>query len=292
MMSHHAVKEVRNVQFEVEQMPRFWHGNRKSVTAFFNNLSIFFPAGERFFITSVRAHKDRVSDPALLEDMRGFYGQEGVHTREHIRYNEALAAQGYPVARMDASVHKLLAFVSFLIPMRWQLGVTCALEHYTALLADWVLATPAVFEGADANMAALWRWHAAEENEHKAVAFDVWNAIGGMYWERALIMAAATVIFWGKVFEHQVRLMAVDKTLWSFSEWRALFSFLFMKKGGLHTLWREYFSYFRPSFHPWDHDNQALLADWKREYENAPVYRSSVVTASRRAPSRAPVPAA
>jgi predicted metal-dependent hydrolase len=281
-MAQNPVTEVRNVKFDVDRLPRFWHGNRKSVTAFFNNLSIFFPAGERFFIASVRAHRASVTDPALAEDVRTFYGQEGVHTREHIRYNEALAAQGYPVAAMDARVQSLLAFVSRILPSRWQLGVTCALEHYTALMADWLLATRHVLDGAHPDIAALWRWHAAEENEHKAVAFDVFRAIGGMYWERALIMVVATVVFWGKVFEHQVRLMAVDRTLWSPGEWLALVRFLFVSPGGMLKLAGPLLAYFRPSFHPWDHDNRALLEQWKVDFGAEDVYRSSVTRAGGR----------
>jgi len=27
--------------------------------------------------------------------------------------------------------------------------------------------------------------------------------------------------------------------------------------------WRQYFTYYKPSFHPWKHDNSHILADWK-----------------------------
>jgi predicted metal-dependent hydrolase len=177
-MSTQLELEVRNLKFDVGEVPRHWHGQRKSVTAFFNNLSIFFPAGERFFIQSVKAYKDAVKEPQLARDMRTFYAQEGVHTREHVRYNTMLAEQGYPVEAMDRRVNKLLAFLKLVLFKRWQLAVTAALEHFTALMADWVLATPQTMADADPNMAALWRWHAAEENEHKAVAFDVFRTIG------------------------------------------------------------------------------------------------------------------
>jgi predicted metal-dependent hydrolase len=206
-MSPKSAVEVRNLTFDLDGVDRYWHGQRKSVTAFFNNLSIFFPAGERFFIQSVKAHKDLIGDPQLAAEARTFYAQEAYHTREHVRYNAMLREQGYPIEAMDARVEELLSTVRRLIPPLWQLGVTCALEHFTALMADWLLATPRMLEGAHPTMAALWRWHAAEENEHKAVAFDVYKAAGGSYFVRCLIMAIATVIFWGKVLEHQVRLM-------------------------------------------------------------------------------------
>ena len=65
----------------------------------------------------------------------------------------------------------------------------------------------------DPTMAALWRWHALEENEHKEVAFDVYMAAGGNYPERAFVMALTTLIFWAKVVEQQARVSNPDRWL-------------------------------------------------------------------------------
>ena len=272
-MDDSARLEVRNVRFDLSRVPRHWHGGRRAVTAFFDNLSVFFPAGERFFIASVNAHRAHVRDPRLAADVRGFAGQEGCHGREHERYNELLRSQGYPVRAMEERVVRLLARVRALTPRRWQLAATCALEHFTALMAHLLLSDERMLAGADPTMAALWRWHAAEENEHKAVAFEVFRAAGGSYAERVGLMAVATVIFWAKVLEHQLRMMSVDGTLLSPREWLALARFLFVRPGGMLSLVRPYLAYYRPGFHPWDLDNRALLDAWKREYASAPVYR-------------------
>jgi predicted metal-dependent hydrolase len=272
----HVVPEVRNLKFELgEEIARDWHGGRQTVTSFFNNLSVFFPAGERFFIVSVKAHKECIKEAGLAEEARAFYSQEGIHSREHIRYNALLKQQGYPVTRMEQSVERLLRTVARLLPARKQLAVTSALEHFTALMAHLMLRDPKVLEGAHPEMAALWRWHAAEENEHKAVAFDVYRAAGGTYVERCVVMIFATVIFWAKVFEHQVRLMRHDGLLFSLAEWKSLFGFLFVSPGALRGLGRLYFDYFRPSFHPWDLDNRDLLETWKKELDRAPAYASA-----------------
>jgi uncharacterized protein len=268
------VPEVRNLKFATdENVPRYWHGGRRSVTIFLNNLSVFFPAGERFFIASVKAHRESIKDnPALSAEARAFYAQEGMHTREHIRYNAMLRDQGYPVEAMEARVEKLLELVKKVVPDIGQLGVTCALEHFTALLADFLLGDPRLLDGADPVMARLWRWHAAEENEHKAVAFDVLKAAGGSYVGRVGTMIGATVIFWAKVLEHQVRMMHHDEILFSSKEWRDLARFVLVEPGGIQKLLPKYFSYFRPGFHPWDHDNRELLEAWKLELQNAPEY--------------------
>src|SRR5262245_482156 len=93
---------VRNLRFDIAQdVPHPWHEAGRSITTFFDNLSIFFPVGERFFIASVRAHMRYVDDPALEAAVRAFNAQEGVHGREHARYNDRLRVQGYPIAAME-----------------------------------------------------------------------------------------------------------------------------------------------------------------------------------------------
>jgi uncharacterized protein len=267
------VPEVRNLQFATnERVPRFWHGGRKSVSQFFNNLSVFFPPGERFFIASVKAHRDFLKDPKLAAEARAFYAQEGIHSREHVRYNAMLREQGYPVDEMEKRVTELLANVTATNSELMQLAVTSALEHFTALMAEVILRYPEHMEGADETMARLWKWHAAEENEHKGVAFDVYKAAGGGYLRRAAAMIGATVIFWGKVLEQQARFMKADGTLFEAEEWRALFRFLFVKPGGLAKVFVPYLQYFKPSFHPWDHDSSDMLEKWKLELASEPEY--------------------
>ncbi len=273
-MSQSPMPEVRNFSFETDaSVPRYWHGGRRSVTLFFNNLSVFFPPGERFFVASVKAFRERIAEPKLAAEVKAFCAQEGIHSREHVRYNDMLRAQGYPVDALEGRLSRLLRWVRFTNTKRVQLAVTVCLEHFTALMAEFLLGTlsPKLLEGAHPTMAALWRWHAAEENEHKAVAFDVYNKVGGYYLERAVVMLGTTFIFWFKVFEQQVRLMRSDGIGASWSEWRALVRYLF-QPGGLQTLLRPYLAFFKPSFHPWQHDNRALLEDWKQEVKQSPTY--------------------
>jgi predicted metal-dependent hydrolase len=275
--------QVRNLRFDVsDEVPRYWHGGKRSVSLFFDNLSVFFPAGERFFIAAVKAHAGQLTDPKLIEQTRAFCAQEGIHSREHIRYNEMLRGHGYPVEAMERRVERLLAGATRRTTPRGRLAATCALEHFTALLAHFLLSDDRLLEGAHPVMAALWRWHAAEENEHKAVAYDVYRQTGGGYIERALAMIFATVIFWAKVFEHQVRLMRAEGLLFSGREWYALFRFLFIHPGGIHRMFWPYLEYYRPSFHPWQLDNRSLLDAWKAELEASPSYEQGLV--DRRSP--------
>ena len=260
--------EVRPLRFDVgadARIPRHWHGGRKSVTTFFDNLSIFFPAGERFFVRSVRANADRVKDERLRADVRAFCGQEGAHGREHDRYNDRLRALGYPIDALEQGVERRTRRASKHAPRRTQLAITCALEHFTALMGHMLLDDPRVLEGAHPVMASLWRWHAAEENEHKAVAFDVYRAAGGRYFERVLVMLFASLTFWAKIVEHQVRLMRVDGILFSLREWSCLLGFLFVSPGVMRRLIPFYLRYYLPGFHPNDIDSGHLIDAWRHQ---------------------------
>jgi len=264
---------VRNLRFDLENgLPRHWHGGRKSITSFFDSLSVFFPAGERFFVASVRAYQDKIQDEALRLEVRTFCAQEGIHSREHENYNERLKREGYPVDAMERRVEAHLKRLTKHAPKELQLGVTCALEHFTALMGHLLLGNPALLEGAHPEMAAMWRWHAAEENEHKCLPYDVYKAIGGRYHVRAAAMIGATAIFWTKVVGHQARMMRTDGTLFSAAEWWAVIRFLFIEPGGMLQLWGMYFQYFRPGFHPDDIDSTPLLDAWRAEYTAAAAY--------------------
>jgi predicted metal-dependent hydrolase len=276
MMTTASSLEVRNLRFRIgEGVPRHWHGGRRAITLFFDNLSLFFPPGERFFISSVKAHAHLADTPALAQDVRAFCAQEAVHSREHVRYNRMLDAQGYPASELERRIEARLLQVSRRASPRRQLAITCALEHFTALMGHTVLADPRLLAGADPEMADLWRWHAAEENEHKAVAFDVYQRAGGNYFERTATMVAATVVFWTLVMIHQVRLMHADRCLFSFAEWRSLFWFLLVQPGGLRRIAGKYLHYYRPGFHPWELDNHALLDAWRARLADAPGGRET-----------------
>src|SRR4051794_7855651 len=80
-------------------IPRHWFGGNAFATHLVNGVNLPFPAGERFFVRSVRRYVAELDDPALVEQARGFFGQEGRHAQAHERFFEVLEAQGYPVHR-------------------------------------------------------------------------------------------------------------------------------------------------------------------------------------------------
>ena len=292
--SNQADFSVRDVAFDLDDsVPRYWHGQRRAVTIFFNNLSTLFPLGERFFIKSVARYREQVADdPQLLAEVRAFTSQEAIHTREHEAYNDMLRRQGYDVDGLERGVAALLRLPqrSGRLRHRICLAVTTALEHWTALLGHFVLAEGSnALADADPRMAALWRWHAAEECEHKAVAFDVYMRTGGGLVVRLLTMIFTSLIFWGRIVQQQRLMMRADGIAWSFAEWRDLGRFLFVEQRVLRMvpLWVAYFS---PWFHPWQLDDSALLQRWRSEHADTLAYRKRTSRARVRATATAAPP--
>lgn len=242
---------------------RWWLAGDPVATAWHNALSATFPRGEAFFIESVRAHRDGA--PArLAEEIRAFVTQEVNHTREHLAFNKAVAAQGYDLSRIDAHVSELLDLAKGR-PAIVNLAATMALEHYTAMLAHLLLSDPELLAGADPELADMWRWHAVEEIEHKGVAYDTFrHATRG--WGRfrrwrlkAIMMLVVTKHFVAHRIRDTLDLLAQDGIAGIGAKWRVAM-YLFGKPGVLRRVIPAWIAYFLPGFHPWNHDDRALIA--------------------------------
>jgi predicted metal-dependent hydrolase len=246
--------------------PRLWHGGRVEATAIYNALSTTFPAGEAFFVESVRAFRAGVP-PKLAEEIKGFTTQEAIHSREHDAFNRRAAEAGYDLSKLEAQVEKRLAVTRGKPPIV-SLGATMALEHFTAILAHQLLADPRHLQGADEQTAALWRWHAAEEIEHKGVAYDTWLHATRDWprWKRWKVKA--------KVMLYVTRNFLVDRTLGTLElmrqdgvtgvrAWAKLLWYLWVRPGMFRKIAGAWGRFFLPGFHPWNDDDRHLLAAYQ-----------------------------
>ncbi len=256
----------RNLKFKLRpERALDWHQDGLNVSQFLNTMSLFFPVGERFFIDSVRAFRDQVDDPELQEAVKAFIGQEAMHGREHEEYNEAISGQGVPIQAQEKFVDDLLKFLQKTTPEAFQLSATIALEHLTAILADGLLNLPEIMDGADEDYKALWNWHALEETEHKAVAFDVYRTVmgddsnPGSYALRSSALLLATGIFFAIFIPYYLHNVRIKGGLFSLQGWRSIWRHTWGPKGIFRFMTPNWFDWFRPGFHPWDHDNQHFL---------------------------------
>ena len=244
-------------------LTRWWMGGDPIATAFYNALSVTFPKGEGFFIDSVRRHRDG-TPPALAADIAAFTKQEVLHTREHVAFNRRVTDAGYSIAALEQAVDARLALVRGK-PAIVSLAATMALEHFTAILAHELLADPKHLAAADPQSAAMWRWHAIEEIEHKGVAFDTWMH-ATKDWPRfrrwalkAHVMLVVTKNFLADRTRGTLELLRQDGMTGP-RIWAAMIWFALVKPGMMRKIMRAWASYFMPGFHPWNHDDRALLA--------------------------------
>ncbi len=272
---------VRRMDFEFQQVPRYWADHDAGLTHFMTALSALFPDGEKFFVDSTRAVRNdpKLADPYMQKEISAFIGQEAMHSKEHLAFNAAAQAYGYDVRRLENMtgaliknttrvVGKLLKPFGFTPEMIGLTG-TCALEHFTATIAAELLRNPevqAMFK--DQTMYRLWMWHAVEENEHKAVVFDVYATLYGRdpkaYSMRVAAMVLAMVFIFITQSYFTARLMKQDKKL-TWKDTRYMIKFMYGRKGFMTRQIPELLAFFRPNFHPNDFDTDALLAQWKQK---------------------------
>ena len=145
------------------------------------------------------------------------------------------------------------------------LALTCSLEHLTAILAEMLLGTSEgkfVLSRMAPSHRHIWIWHAIEESEHKAVAYDVYCATGGGYLMRIYRHFTATVIFIVVMIYLNV-LFAVDgQRVFNFFEHWRLFYFLWIFPGVIPKTLVSWVKYLRPGFHPKDHDATDMITHW------------------------------
>lgn len=230
-------------------------------------LSAIFPPGEDYFVRSVRHHADQVTDPELKQQVAGFIGQEVTHGREHRELNRQLEEMGFPAHRIARYTKGSLLRLERIAPPIARLAHTAALEHYTAVVAETLLTKPeAQALLGDNEVRNILLWHALEESEHKAVAFDVFRAVGGSERRRRIGFLMASVGLLSTVIVGTVLSMFLtDRS--SYNPVRLVRSLLrlrtnpFLQRDVLARVW----DYRRTGFHPDDHDATELLQRWTEE---------------------------
>jgi predicted metal-dependent hydrolase len=225
-------------------------------------LSSTFPIGESFFVRSVVHYRDRIEDPQLLDEIRGFAGQEGQHSRVHSDHVQLLLDQGYTLIEWrNDFVDRILHWFNRKQP-ETSIAVTSALEHLTAILARQFLSYPERFtDSMHPEMRALWRWHALEEAEHKSVAFDVMALAAPSHRRRVLAQISNTFGLGLEVFDRLIYMLYKDGLLFRREGWRGSWRFLFGEQGFLRGIGADYLAWYRRDFHPDQIDDRAMIEE-------------------------------
>ncbi|TQR53036.1 metal-dependent hydrolase [Acinetobacter sp. RF14B] len=252
---------VRRLQFNPGAISRYYFANSPVMSHLLTALSSTFPLGEQFFVHSVRNVRDQVKDEKLQAQIAAFIGQEAMHSKAHSEFNAAWRRDDYNLDRFQAWLARKNHYVKSL-PPKYQLAITCAFEHFTALLGGYILRHPEVLSTLDEDALKLWVWHAIEEIEHRAVAFDVYQHVYADDRVRRQMMRSVTTGFASLTFYSASRLFLQDKKNSVYKVGGNLFGLYLLLKMVIQ-LAPEYLAYYRKDFHPSGIDYSQQLDYWK-----------------------------
>ena len=260
---------TRRISFEESliDVPRHFAGDGDLILSHLGAaMSSVFPDGEDYFVRSVRHFRDQISDPVLKRQVAGFIGQEATHGREHRVLNQRFAQLGYPTRHYERITRRALALRSRLAPATANLAATAALEHFTATLAEVILSSEdARSQFGDAAVRDLFLWHALEESEHKAVAFDVYRAVGGSERTRVWTMRGLRVGFVVAMTALTGISLLGDPATYRPGNLRRSWRNFRQTPIAQRDVWGQLKDYDRPDFHPDDQDTTELVTRWRQE---------------------------
>ena len=256
---------VRQLGQDYDQdFPDFWFHNNAFLSMFFTGFSANLPEGEDQFIYSVRLFQKKITNPVLKAQVRAFIGQEAHHSREHDALNNAMKKRGYRLDRAEKRMRKINKLMRrFQSPQKQLAGTVCG-EHMTALVADYILRKrPEYLDQMAPVLARMWAWHAIEETEHKAVAFDVYDQLVG---DRKLLrrtMVEITIMMFGLNTYEALSLMRKTGEMRNWKMWRES---LKMLREMISDVREDYMDFYKKDFHPWQHDNREALYAARKKY--------------------------
>lgn len=266
-LTQYSVEPVvrKNLNFKLSEVPRFWFGGDPFRTRMFDALSLTFPDGERYFIECVRLFKDQINDPDLQQRVADFIRQEAQHGIAHDKMNQVMREQGMPVDQFISVMKKMFKFELTKRSPQYNIAMTAAAEHLTALMAETFYSQKETLQDAHPYVRALLAWHAIEEMEHRDVAFDVMKQVGNVpETTRKFALVFTTVLMLNFTiyranimlkhdgFSRLERLKMTAKSL----------PWFIGKKGMLTAMKDQYLDWFKADFHPSQHPVIAQYQTW------------------------------
>jgi hypothetical protein len=259
----------RRMAFDMGQLREkyFFRGNPILSTLMYA-LSASFPDGERFFIDTVRHYQKDIDDPVLIAQIRGFIGQEAHHSKVHEDFNAQAQGLGMAMERIQHRFKRRIDTAKRRLDPGRQLAITAALEHVTATLAQWTLENPEAGLKSETNspLREMLVWHAMEEIEHKAVAFDVYRATVNKEKQRIVVAKIIFRTFWVQMAIAQLILLWNDRKIPTLRHIREAWTFMWGKGGFRSWAAPEFKRYLKPGFHPNQIDQRHLIEQWQHNY--------------------------
>ncbi|MDR3659670.1 MAG: metal-dependent hydrolase [Mycobacterium sp.] len=257
--------QARNVRFLTAEKPMSWIPGHPVASHVVNLLNILLPAGERWFVETFNEALPLIKDPKLADDVRGFIGQEAMHAEAHDTVmHDFMVDAGVNVSplldQVEFVFEKILAPSASAGPRRTmnnlveRLWLIAAIEHYTAVLGDFVLNCNWDDYDADTTMVDLFRWHGAEEVEHRSVAHEVAVYFRNSYFDRIRAMSVVATLMY-VFFQRGMWFMVKSDPALRLTWWQAQRRRMRDSKLGLLPKYRKLLliqtlAYFKPNYSP------------------------------------------
>ena len=256
-------KRKMDFGFEKIEGPYFFNNNA-ILSSFFASMSIVFPPGEKEFVRSVAKFADKIEDSVLRQKVKEFSAQESQHRRQHKMANKRLDQMGYCATEFEEHFGRRIEKDIVELSDEERLAGTVCAEHITAILGHAILSSPEIMATMSKPVRDLLMWHAVEEIEHKAVAFDVYKeTVGDMELLRKAL-AFETFIFLKFVTKYQMLMLWRMKYRPSLNDAIEAWKFFMGKEQGvIRKIRKLYTGFYRKDFHPWDTDDRHLIELWK-----------------------------
>ncbi|MGB5886144.1 MAG: metal-dependent hydrolase [Acinetobacter venetianus] len=252
--------QIRKTKFIAQNLKQ-QYTDSTLMSHFLTALSMTFPKGERFFVETIRNVRNKIDDPNLQMDITGFIGQESHHAQAHELFNKSIQSADYQLSKYTEAFEKEMLRLRTL-SYRRQLAATVALEHFTAMMAGYMLKHPDfMFKRLSPNMKNLWLWHAVEEIEHKHVAFDVYQSVFSNLAQRRRSMRTITIGFIIGITLMTAHLLWQDRknSLYKPNELMKNITVFLGLILMMIRLSPEYLAFYRADFHPFQIDQNDLL---------------------------------
>lgn len=246
----------KNLDFKLDDVPRFWFAGDPFRTRMFDALSLTFPDGERYFIECVRLFRDKITDPDLQQRVSDFIRQEAQHGIAHDKMNQVMREQGMPVDKFIIVMKKMFKFELSKRSPQYNIAMTAAAEHLTALMAETFYSRKETLADAHPYVRALFAWHAIEEMEHRDVAFDVMKQVGNVPESTRKFALGFTTVLMLNFTVYRANIMLKHDGFSRLERIKMTAKGLpwFIGKNGMLTAMKsQYLDWFKKDFHPSQH---------------------------------------
>lgn len=174
--------KVRFPKWDFSRIRAHWAPNIEFAQRY--NAASTVPAHIEPYLIKVMMQAKKVLPPEhtrLHADLDIFIKQEVQHCKQHLAFNNALYANGYEgmkdiEAPYKADYERFLKVKSLRFNVAYAEGFEAMGSGSAEVFFDCL---DEYLEGADPDAVAMWKWHLAEEFEHREVAFQVYHTLYG-----------------------------------------------------------------------------------------------------------------